>query len=101
MVKFAFIYAMPGLEGEEINHVKSSKAEFISIAVDYAKIEDAIEAAKKLVKEYDVNMIELCGGLANSALVSKVKAAVGDKVAVGQVMYGPEYRRTLVDLLKL
>ena len=46
-------------------------------------------------------MIELCGGLADTSLVAKVKAAVNDQAAVGAVHYGPESRRFLVDLLKL
>ena len=60
-----------------------------------------IKAAQNLKQNENIHMIELCGGLANSGMVAKVKAAVGADVAVGQVMYGPEFRKKLVDLLKL
>ena len=101
MIKFAYLYAMPGLKEPQHTEFNTEKAYFITVAVDLATKEDAVSAAKQLVEQNGIHMIELCGGLANADLVAKIKAAVGPKVAVGQVMYGPEYRRTLVDYLKL
>ena len=99
MLKFAFIYALPGYTRPEQHHVKTDNAEFICVAVDYAHLEHAADCAKQLVATHGVKMIELCGGLANADIVSKVKQAVGQDVAVGQVMYGPEYRRFLTELV--
>lgn len=99
MIKFAYIYALPGYSKPEISHVKTKTAEFVSVAIDYADLPQAVVVAEKLVKEEGVNMIELCGGLANADIVSRVKQAVGPNIPVGQVMYGPEFRRTLADLV--
>lgn len=101
MVKFAYIYAMPGLQKSDSHKVVTEKATFIAAAVDYATPQAAIQVAQELKDNEGIDMIELCGGLANAELVAKVKQAVGPNVAVGQVMYGPEFRRKLVDLLKL
>ena len=101
MIKFAYIYAMPGYTNSTISQNTPKEATFLSVAVDMHHREQAIDISKKLVEEYGVNMIELCGGLANADLVSKIKQKVGPNVAIGQVMYGPEFRRPLVDLLNL
>ena len=101
MIKFAYIYALPGFKKPDITVNTTEEAVFLSVAVDIHHREQAIEAAKKIVDTYGINMIELCGGLANADLVSKIKKTVGPNVAVGQVMYGPEFRRPLVDLLNL
>jgi Family of unknown function (DUF6506) len=100
-MKFAYIYAMPGYETESIQEIKTKGATFISVAVDINKPETAADVARKLVNEYGVEMIELCGGLANAKIVAKVKEAIHDAVPVGAVYYGPESRRPLVNLLKL
>jgi hypothetical protein len=101
MFKFGYLYAMPGFISTEISESRTDVACFYTASVDIMNKETAVDVARHLVKEYNVSMIELCGGLANATLVSAVKDAVGPNVAVGQVMYGPEYRRTLVDLLNL
>jgi len=94
-------YALPGYLKPDIHHVKTDTSEFFAVAIDYKNLGQAAISAKALVDQHGVNMIELCGGLANADIVSQVKAAVGPKVVVGQVMYGPEMRRPLVDLLNL
>jgi len=99
MIKFAYIYAMPGLDKPQFTEFKTAQAHFYAIAVNLKTPEDAIDVAEQLFKQQQINMIELCGGLANANLVSQVKQVVGPKVAVGQVMYGPEYRQTLVDII--
>lgn len=100
-MKFAFIYAMPGYIKQPYHISKTNEATFIAAGVDIKTREDAIKVAQDLYENYHVDMIELCGGLANSHIISKVKTAVGDKIPVGAVLYGPESRRPLVDLLKL
>ncbi len=100
-MKFAFIYAMPGYEEPVISVLETQKATFIAMSVDIENKEEAAVAAKRLVDEYQVDMIELCGGLADAHIVSKVKSAISNTVPVGAVTYGPESRRPLVDLLNL
>ena len=98
-MKFAFIYALPGYTQEEFYTVKTDKATYYSVAVDYAQIERAADVAKELVEKYDVEMIELCGGLANAHTVSQVKTAIDNKIPVGAVYYGPESRQALADIV--
>lgn len=100
-MKFAFIYALPGYEQEELHIVETNTATFYAAAVDITKKETAAEVAKQLVDTHGVEMIELCGGLGNAHIVALVKKAIDDKVPVGAVYYGPESRRPLVDLLNL
>ena len=92
---------MPGYVGEDFHCVKNNLSEFYCVSVDFNNRHAAVSVAERLANEYGVKMIELCGGLANCDLVAKVKQAVGDGVSVGQVMYGPEYRKTLVKYLRL
>ena len=100
-MKFAFIYAMPGYEEPTVSVVETKAATFVAISVDIQNKEEAAVAAKRLVDEYNIDMIELCGGLGDAHIVSMVKNAVDNKIPVGAVTYGPESRRPLVDLLKL
>ncbi|WP_129664106.1 DUF6506 family protein [Phytoactinopolyspora endophytica] len=54
-----------------------------------APVPDAAEApalARTLVEDYDVTLIELCGGF-SLADAARVAEAVGDRVAVGHVTF--------------
>ena len=100
-MKFAYLYAMPGYEKPQIDVIKTDKATFYAVAIDITKKETAASVARKLWQEEKIQMIELCGGLADALIVAKVKDAVENKIPVGAVFYGPESRRPLVDLLNL
>ena len=100
-MKFAFIYALPGYSKKELHIVETPSATFYAIAIDITKKEQAVDAAKELYDTYQIEMLELCGGLANAEIVVKVKQALDNKIPVGAVYYGPESRRPLVDLLSL
>lgn len=101
-MKFAYICAMPGTTTASIKKIEDNDAGTFFIAlVPMNKRDLAIDVAKELIDDYKVQMIELCGGLANAKLVAKVKEAIHDAVPVGAVYYGPESRRPLVDLLHL
>ena len=56
-----------------------------------------IEVAKKLVSE-GVQTIEICGGF-GPYWVTKISEAIENKVPVGTVMYGPEFRKPLLDVM--
>lgn len=101
-MKFAYICAMPGAKISSIKKVEENDAGTFFVGyVPMDKRDLAIDVAKELVDAYKVQMIELCGGLANAKIVAKVKEAIHDAVPVGAVYYGPESRRPLVDLLNL
>jgi hypothetical protein len=100
-LKFAFIYALPGFSEAQSHRVTTAQAHFFCVAIPITDKVQAIQVAKDLVEKEGVQMIELCGGLADASLVAKVKTAVKDQAAVGAVHYGPESRRFLVDLLQL
>ena len=101
MVRFVYFYAMPGLIEPQYHTVKTDVAIFHAVGVNFDDKCQVIDIAKKFWINREVDMIELCGGLANAGMVNAVKQATDDQVAVGQVMYGPEFRRPLVDLLHL
>ena len=101
MIRFIYFYAMPGLDKAEHHSVKTDIATFHSVGVNFNDKAQVIDIAKKYHENGEIDMIELCGGLANADMVSAVKAATNHQVPVGQVMYGPEFRRPLVDLLNL
>ena len=99
-MKFAFIYALPGYTQEEIHVVETEHSTFIAAAIDFKAIADTPQLARRLVETYQIDMLELCGGLASSQTVAAVKAEIGDAIPVGAVYYGPEYRQPLATLVK-
>ena len=100
-MKFAFIYAMPGLQASSIQENITEKAHFYCAAVDMAHKETAADIARELVEKNGVQMIELCGGLASAEIIALVKEETDNQVPVGAVYYGPESRRPLLELLNL
>ena len=99
-MKFAFIYALPGYTQPEKHIVSTDKATFVVAAVDFAtRHEQTPLLAKQLVDEDQIDMLELCGGLADATIVAAVKLAIGPDVPVGAVYYGPESRQALVDIV--
>lgn len=101
MIRFVYFYAMPGLIEAQYHTVTTDVATFHAVGVNFDDKSQVIDIAKEFWSNGEVDMIELCGGLANADMVSAVKQATHEQVAVGQVMYGPESRRRLVDLLHL
>lgn len=96
---WAFIYLSPGFDPETNTMESSSNScRFKAIGIDVFKKELAIEVAQKLVAE-GVQAIEVCGGF-GPTWVAKITEAIGNKVPVGTVMYGPEFRKPLLDVMK-
>lgn len=86
---WAFIYLSPGFDPEENTiETNSSACRFKAIGI----------IAKKLVLE-GVQTIEICGGF-GPAWVAKISEAIEYKIPVGSVMYGPEFRKPLLDFMK-
>lgn len=100
IVTFGFIYAMPGLEVEDIHVVETARAKFVLAPVNYEeRYEHTPDLARRLVEAHGVQMLELCGGLADARIVAATQAAIGAGVPVGAVHYGPESRKTILELL--
>lgn len=95
---FAFIFLMPGFSASQhVSEMTKDGFRFKTVGVDFADKSQVIEVAKALVDE-GYQMIELCGGF-GPEWISKVKEAIHNKVPVGGVFYGPEFRKPLVDLM--
>ena len=96
---WAFIYLSPGFD-QVINTTESvsEHCRFKAIGIDVFQKEQVIEVAKELVVE-GCQTIEICGGF-GPYWVSKVSEAIDYKIPVGGVMYGPEFRKPLFELMQ-
>ena len=96
---WAFIYLSPGFDPKKNTFESTSNTcRFKAIGIDVFKKDTVIDIAKKLVKD-GVQTIELCGGFGPS-WIHKINEAINYKIPVGGVMYGPESRKQLVDLMQ-
>jgi len=84
LTKFGFIVTGPQLSSRMV--MTSPRFEMVAIGV--ASPADGPAAARQLVDE-GVELIELCGGF-GPAWTAKVLEAIGHRVPVGSVGYGPE-----------
>lgn len=96
---FAFIFLSPGFTPEE-NTVTTEKGNyrFKAVGVDMANKGMALSVAEQLAEE-GYQMIELCGGF-GPEWAYKISEALNNKVPVGAVFYGPQFRQQLADLMK-
>lgn len=83
--KFGLIVVGAELDGRMV----MDSARFYMVVVGVRSIEIAVEAARRLVEDDRVQLIELCGafGPIGSA---RVIEAIGRRVPVGSVYYGAE-----------
>lgn len=95
---FAFIFLMPSYNSKEHSaSFEKNGFRFKTVAIDMADKSEVVSIAKELASE-GYQMIELCGGF-GPEWISKVKEALNNKIPVGGVFYGPEFRKSLVDLM--
>lgn len=96
---FAFIFLTPGFDPEN-NSITTEKNgyRFKAVGMDMNKKEDVVNVARTLAKE-GYQMIELCGGF-GPEWIHAVSAALDNKIPVGGVFYGPQFRQQLADLFK-
>ncbi len=96
---FAFIFLMPGF-GPETSTLITEKNDyrFKAVGIDMNKKEEVVIVAKALAEE-GYQMIELCGGF-GPEWIHNVSLALDNKIPVGGVFYGPQYRQQLADLFK-
>ena len=96
---WAFIYLSPGFSPENnTNETSSAVCKFKTVGIDVFKKEQVLEVAKQLVAE-GVQAIEVCGGF-GPAWVSKICEVINYAVPVGGVMYGPEFRKPLLEVMQ-
>lgn len=96
---FAFIFLSPGFCPED-NTVETKKNDyaFKAVGIDMADKSQALAVAERLVAE-GYQMIELCGGF-GPEWAYKIAEHLQNKVPVGAVYYGPQFRQQLADLMK-
>lgn len=96
---WAFIYLSPNFNPKDnTNESSSTNCKFKSVGIDVFNKESVIEVAKQLVEE-GVQAIEICGGF-GPTWVTKISEAINYKIPVGGVMYGPEFRKNLLEIMQ-
>jgi hypothetical protein len=96
---WAFIYLSPGFSPEQnTNEFASNNCKFKIVGLDVFCKDQVITIAQQLVAE-GVQAIEVCGGF-GPTWVSKICEAINYAVPVGGVMYGPEFRKPLAELMQ-
>ncbi|SMH68051.1 conserved hypothetical protein [Latilactobacillus curvatus] len=100
--KWAFFYFSPDFSPEQntvINRNPMGTCEMITVGFDPRAKEDGsiIEVAKQLKAE-GVQFIELCGGF-GPTWMTKINEALDFAIPVGAVMYGPEFRKQLFEIM--
>ena len=95
---FIYIYLGPDLDPTVTRSVmKSGNFTFVTVGIDFKQKEKVIDVAKEAVAN-GAQVIELCGGF-GPLWIAKVTEAINGQVPVGSVMYGPEARKPMLDLL--
>lgn len=84
---FGFILSGPGLD-PTLHCATMQSASFKMTAVGVSRLDDGVAVARRLAND-GAQLIELCGGF-DAATTARIVAAVGPKVPVGRVAYGPE-----------
>lgn len=96
---WAFLFLSPGYRASDHTvHFDSGETKVTLIGLDPADIEESITIAKNLLAD-GVQVIELCGGF-GPQWVAKIKTATEGKIPVGTVMYGPEDRAPMLEIMR-
>lgn len=96
---WAFMYLMPGCSPDTHTiESNSNGCKLKIIGLDVFCKELSIKIACQLVSK-GVQTIELCGGF-GPTWITKISEAINYKIPVGGVMYGPEFRKPLFDLMQ-
>jgi predicted polyphosphate/ATP-dependent NAD kinase len=87
LTHWAFIYTAPGLSAEGNTQVVESP-QCRTVLVGVPSVDAGVNLAGRLVDD-GAQLIELCGGFGPLG-TARVLAAIGNRVPVGAVGYGPE-----------
>jgi 2-keto-3-deoxy-6-phosphogluconate aldolase len=85
--KFGFIVTGKALDPQR-NRMQMRSEHFEMIAIGVTQPEEGVAVAKALVEE-GVQLLELCGGF-GPLWTAKIIEAIGGRIPVGSVAYGPE-----------
>lgn len=95
---WAFIYLSPGFNDENNSTVSiSNQCKIKIIGLDTQENDKVVSICQELVQE-GVQTIELCGGF-GPVWVTKILEAINYQIPIGTVMYGPEFRKQLYELM--
>lgn len=96
---WAFIFLSSGYSPE--NHtvkLDNDQTKVTMIGLDPNEIHRVVDLSKQLAAD-GVQVIELCGGF-GPQWVAKIKEATQNKIPVGTVMYGPEDRAPMLEIVR-
>jgi hypothetical protein len=87
LTRFGFIVTGAGLDPDRHRqHLRSDAFEMVTVGVTSPA--QALPVACELVAE-GIQLIELCGGF-GPVWTARIIEAIGDRIPVGSVAYGPE-----------
>lgn len=96
--KWAYIFLSPDFDPtQHRTELKSNLCTYITVGIDMNSKEQVIDVAKQLVAE-GVQLLELCGGF-GPLWLARVNDAINGAIPIGVVMYGPEARKPMLDIL--
>ncbi|MEU6698680.1 DUF6506 family protein [Pseudonocardia sp. NPDC046786] len=88
LARWGFLYTAAGADPErDITVVDTGSCRTVVVGME--RPDQGIEAARRLVEQHDVQLIELCGGF-GPVWTTHILEATGHKIPVGAVAYGPE-----------
>lgn len=86
--RWGFLYTAGGADPER-DVLVADTGDCRTVFIGMEQPDRGVEAAWKLLDDYDVQLIELCGGF-GPIWAAKIIEAVGHRVPLGVVGYGPE-----------
>jgi hypothetical protein len=88
LTRWGFLYTAGGADPErDVTVVDTGSCRTVLVGME--RPDQGVDAARKLVEQYDVQLIELCGGF-GPTWTGKILEAIEYRIPVGAVGYGPE-----------
>jgi hypothetical protein len=95
----AFIFMGPEVDPKiHRAEIKTPQFNLTIIGVNVNNLNQTIDIAKELVAN-GVQIIELCSGY-GSSWIGKLSEIFDHKIPIGNVLFGPEFRDSISELLK-
>jgi hypothetical protein len=86
--RWGFLYTAAGADPErDVTVVDTGSCRTVLVGME--RPDQGVEAARRLVAQHDVQLIELCGGF-GPVWTAQILDATSRKIPVGAVAYGPE-----------
>lgn len=88
LTHWGFLYTATGANPErDVTVVDTGSCRTVLVGME--RPDQGVDAARKLVEQHDVQLIELCGGF-GPTWTARILDATGHTIPVGAVAYGPE-----------